>query len=88
METRYDAIVIGLGPVGSFMALKLEQHGMKVLAIDKEKDIYPLPRAVSMSDQGMRMHQSLKLDNVYIRNSDTPGGVDLLMKILNLLVIQ
>ena len=74
METRYDAIVIGLGPVGSFMALKLEQHGMKVLAIDKEKDIYPLPRAVSMSDQGMRMHQSLKLDNVYIRNSDIPGG--------------
>ena len=53
MESRYDAIVIGLGPVGSFMALKLEQQGMKVLAIDKEKDIYPLPRAVSMSDQGM-----------------------------------
>ena len=47
MESRYDAIVIGLGPVGSFMALKLEQQGMKVLAIDKEKDIYPLPRAVS-----------------------------------------
>ena len=74
MESRYDAIVIGLGPVGSFMALKLEQQGMKVLAIDKEKDIYPLPRAVSMSDQGMRMHQSLCLDDVYIRNSDVPGG--------------
>ena len=74
MESRYDAIVIGLGPVGSFMALKLEQRGMKVLAIDKEKDIYPLPRAVSMSDQGMRMHQSLYLDDVYIRNSDIPEG--------------
>ena len=41
MDVKYDAIVIGLGPVGSFMALKLEKYGLKVLAIDKEKDIYP-----------------------------------------------
>ena len=74
MLTKYDAIIIGLGPVGSFMALKLEQAGLNVLAIDKEKDIYPLPRAVSISDQGMRMHQSLKMDDIYLRNSDIPGG--------------
>ncbi len=74
MEAKYDAIVIGLGPVGSFMALKLEKYGLKVLAIDKEKDIYPLPRAVSISDQGMRMHQSLDLENIYYKNSDAPGG--------------
>jgi 2-polyprenyl-6-methoxyphenol hydroxylase-like FAD-dependent oxidoreductase len=74
MEVKYDAIVIGLGPVGSFMALKLEKYGLKVLAIDKEKDIYPLPRAVSISDQGMRMHQSLDLENIYYKNSDAPGG--------------
>ena len=24
MDVKYDAIIIGLGPVGSFMALKLE----------------------------------------------------------------
>ncbi len=74
MDVKYDAIVIGLGPVGSFMALKLEKYGLKVLAIDKEKDIYPLPRAVSISDQGMRMHQSLDLENIYYKNSDAPGG--------------
>ena len=39
MLTKYDAIIVGLGPVGSFMALKLEQAGLNVLAIDKEKDI-------------------------------------------------
>jgi len=74
MDVKYDAIIIGLGPVGSFMALKLEKFGLKVLAIDKEKDIYPLPRAVSISDQGMRMHQSLDLENIYYKNSDVPGG--------------
>ena len=74
MDVKYDAIIIGLGPVGSFMALKLEKYGLKVLAIDKEKDIYPLPRAVSISDQGMRMHQSLDLENIYYKNSDAPGG--------------
>ena len=74
MDVKYDAIVIGLGPVGSFMALKLENYGLKVLAIDKEKDIYPLPRAVSISNQDMRMHQSLDLENIYYKNSDAPGG--------------
>ena len=74
MDVKYDAVVVGLGPVGSIMALKLEKYGLKVLAIDKEKDIYPLPRAVSISDQGMRMHQSLDLENIYYKNSDVPGG--------------
>ena len=51
MKDKYDAIVVGLGPVGSFMSLLLEKQGLSVLAFDKEEDIYQLPRAVSMSDQ-------------------------------------
>lgn len=74
MDIKYDAIIVGLGPVGSFMALLLEKQGLKVLAFDKEKDIYQLPRAVSMSDQGLRMHQTLNLEDIYIRNSDAPEG--------------
>lgn len=74
MDIKYDAIIVGLGPVGSFMALLLEKQGLKALAFDKEKDIYQLPRAVSMSDQGLRMHQTLNLEDIYIRNSDAPDG--------------
>ena len=34
MDKDFDAIIVGLGPVGSFTALLLESHGLKVLAID------------------------------------------------------
>ena len=37
---HYDVIVIGLGPSGSMAALMLESYGIKVLCIDKEKEIY------------------------------------------------
>ena len=39
MNYDYDVAVIGLGPVGSFAALLLEKRGLKVLAIDKDKEI-------------------------------------------------
>ena len=45
---HYDVIVIGLGPSGSMAALMLESYGIKVLCIDKEKEIYNLPRAVTI----------------------------------------
>ena len=74
MKHDYDVAIIGLGPVGSFAALLLEKRGLKVLAIDKDKDIYSLPRAVSISDQGLRMAQEVDIDDIYIDNSSELGG--------------
>ena len=74
MNHDYDVAIIGLGPVGSFAALLLEKRGLKVLAIDKDKDIYSLPRAVSISDQGLRMAQEVDIDDIYIDNSSELGG--------------
>ncbi len=83
MDKDFDAIIVGLGPVGSFMALLLESHGLKVLAIDKDKDIYDLPRAVSMSDQGLRMAQTIGLEDIYLDNSSSVGGAGFVDKDLN-----
>ena len=83
MDKDFDAIIVGLGPVGSFMALLLESHGLKVLAIDKDKDIYDLPRAVSMSDQGLRMAQTIGLEAIYLDNSSSVGGAGFVDKDLN-----
>jgi len=44
------------------------------LPIDKEKDIYSLPRAVSISDQGLRMTQEVEIDDIYIKHSTEVGG--------------
>ena len=83
MDKNFDAIIVGLGPVGSFMALLLESYGLKVLAIDKDKDTYNLPRAVSISDQGLRMAQSIGLEDIYLDNSSLVGGAGFVDKDLN-----
>ena len=71
---HYDVIVIGLGPSGSMAALMIESYGIKVLCIEKEKEIYNLPRAVTISDQGFRMAQLAGIEDIYERNSTTLGG--------------
>ena len=83
MNYDYDVVVIGLGPVGSFAALLLEKRGLRVLAIDKDKEIYSLPRAVSISDQGLRMTQEIGIEDVYINNSSEVGGAGFVDKDLN-----
>ena len=71
---HFDVAIIGLGPAGSMAALLLESYGMKVLCIDREKDIYNLPRAVTVSDQGFRMCQLAGIDDIYLKNSTILGG--------------
>ena len=71
---QFDVAIIGLGPAGSMAALLLESYGMKVLCIDKERDIYNLPRAVTISDQGFRMAQLVGIDEIYLKNSTILGG--------------
>ena len=70
---HFDVAIIGLGPAGSMAALLLESYGMKVLCIDREKDIYNLPRAVTVSDQGFRMCQLAGIDDIYLKNSTILG---------------
>ena len=83
MVEKYDVIVVGLGPVGSLAALLLNHYGLKVLAIDKEKEIYDLPRAVTISDQGLRIMQLLDLENIYLENSSEVDGAGFVDKKLN-----
>ena len=83
MLSDFDVTIIGLGPVGSFAALLMENRGLKVLAIDRDIDIYSLPRAVSISDQGLRMAQEIDLDQIYIKNSTEVSGAEFVDKDLN-----
>ena len=83
MNHDYDVAIIGLGPVGSFAALLLEKRGLRVLAVDKDKEIYSLPRAVSISDQGLRMAQEVDIEDIYLKNSSQLGGAGFVDKNLN-----
>ncbi len=54
IETEYDVIVAGYGPVGETCANLLGYYGIKALILDKEKDAYPLPRAITWDAECQR----------------------------------
>jgi 3-(3-hydroxy-phenyl)propionate hydroxylase len=60
-DDMFDVAVIGLGPVGAVLAGLLGQAGIRTLAIDKLPDIYPLPRAIGLDHEIMRVMQGLGL---------------------------
>jgi 3-(3-hydroxy-phenyl)propionate hydroxylase len=56
-----DVAVVGLGPVGITLCNILGQMGVRVVGIDARKDIYPLPRAIGMDHEVMRIFQNIGL---------------------------
>jgi len=60
-EAAFDAdvLVVGLGPVGATLTALLAQRGVRVIAIDKDTEIYPLPRAVHFDHEIMRLFQQM-----------------------------
>jgi 3-(3-hydroxy-phenyl)propionate hydroxylase len=54
-----DVVVIGLGPVGAVASLLLNQTGLRVAAIERSLDIFPLPRAAHVDHEVMRVFQQI-----------------------------
>ena len=69
VEEKFDVAIVGLGPVGSLLALFLNKAGLSVMGIDRDRDIFPLPRAVTINDEGLRIIQKIGLEDVYLENS-------------------
>ncbi|WP_332748988.1 bifunctional 3-(3-hydroxy-phenyl)propionate/3-hydroxycinnamic acid hydroxylase MhpA [Hydrogenophaga sp.] len=58
-DTLHDVAIIGLGPCGASLANLLGQQGLKVLVIEKEGDIFRLPRAIHFDGECMRAFQAM-----------------------------
>lgn len=56
-----DVLIVGLGPVGAALAALLVQEGVSVIAVDRETEVYPMPRAVHFDHEIMRLLQQLGL---------------------------
>lgn len=54
----HDVVIVGCGPVGALCANLLGREGLSVLVLEKEHDHYPLPRAVHLDHEMMRLFQS------------------------------
>jgi 3-(3-hydroxy-phenyl)propionate hydroxylase len=57
-----DVAIIGYGPTGVIAALTLAQQGASVVAFERDRDIYPRARAVTVNDWTMRIFQNLRID--------------------------
>ena len=57
--TEVDVVIVGCGPTGATLSLLLAKYGLTTLILERERSIYPLPRAVHFDDQIMRVFQSI-----------------------------
>lgn len=56
-----DVLIVGLGPVGATLANLLGQQGLRLLAVERDTEVYPLPRAAHFDAEIMRIWQGLGL---------------------------
>lgn len=60
-KTLFDVAIIGYGPAGATLANLLGQRGLSTLVLEKEADIYPLPRAIHFDGEVMRVFETAGL---------------------------
>ncbi len=58
---QIDVLIVGLGPVGATLANLLGREGFRVLAVERDTQVYPLPRAAHFDAEIMRIWQGLGL---------------------------
>ncbi len=56
-----DVAIVGLGPVGAALALMLARAGLSVRIVERETAIHPLPRAIHLDGEVMRVLLGLGL---------------------------
>ncbi|MEM7218656.1 MAG: bifunctional 3-(3-hydroxy-phenyl)propionate/3-hydroxycinnamic acid hydroxylase [Pseudomonadota bacterium] len=57
--TLFDVAVVGMGPVGAFAALLFAEAGLSVAAIERDVEVYRLPRAVNLDGEVVRAFQRI-----------------------------
>lgn len=60
LET-FDVGISGYGPAGAISALTLAKQGIRVVLIEKESDVYALPRAIAVDNEILRLFSLLDI---------------------------
>lgn len=57
-----EVLVVGNGPVGATLAALLGRHGVSALVVDKGHEVLPMPRAIALDNEALRILQLAGLD--------------------------
>ncbi|MET7395903.1 FAD-dependent monooxygenase, partial [Dactylosporangium sp. NPDC005572] len=71
-------VIVGAGPVGVASAILLAQRGIRCLVLDRYEEPYPLPRAVHVDDEVVRILQEIGVADEFLRVSRPGLGLRLL----------
>jgi 2-polyprenyl-6-methoxyphenol hydroxylase-like FAD-dependent oxidoreductase len=55
----YDVVIVGGGPVGLTAASLLGMRGHRVAVVERHRQVYPLPRAIRIDGEVMRIFQGI-----------------------------
>jgi 3-(3-hydroxy-phenyl)propionate hydroxylase len=55
MREETDVLIVGLGPVGAALGVYLGRMGVSAIAIERDMDVYPMPRAAHLDHETMRL---------------------------------
>lgn len=73
-----DVLVVGFGPVGAALAGLLGQRGIDVLVLERDFEVFPLPRAAHVDHTGLRTWQELGLLDRLLPAMAANRGLDFL----------
>jgi 3-(3-hydroxy-phenyl)propionate hydroxylase len=72
-----QVVVIGAGPTGLTAAILLAQRGIRSVILERHRDVYPLPRAVHLDDEILRILQQAGVADDFTRISRPAAGLRL-----------
>lgn len=72
----YDVTIIGYGPVGAMLAALLGAKGRKVLVVERDTEVYPMPRAVHLDHEVFRLISLVNADKAVMDISRPTSAYD------------
>ncbi len=75
---EFDLLVVGMGPTGATLAGLAARRGLRVVAVERDAALFPLPRAVQCDHEVLRILQELGCADEVLDDCIINAGMDFL----------
>ena len=85
-KTKCNVLIVGFGPTGSVLANLLSKYNITIHILEKENEIYNLPRAVHFDDEIMRTFKSIGIFKKFLKKTIINKGTKFVDEYDNLIL--